>query len=505
MSIDLSLDRIQILFTHLPRYDRPTCHIAGTNGKGSVSALLTSIFRSSTPPYRVGRYNSPHLVSIYDCITIDDVPVSQEVYKDARARVEKANGDHAIGATSFEVLTLTALQIFQDLQVDIAVVEVGMGGRLDATNVIPDDCILVSALTAVDLDHQAFLGNTVTEITREKAGIARAGKPLILALQPHSSVNLVVQEACDQAGAELVQAIVPSIRPWDDNVDGVRKLEVKLTPEHFIPPTPQPIQISLRCFSVPLQASLPLQGEHQLDNLGTALSMVSTLLTDPANSTLALNLRSRITQRTVQEGIRSTVWNGRLSFHRLSASPGSSRSEQGREDLLVLADGAHNPASSATLASYVAKVFAQTQGPRSDRAPRTITLSYMLALSHSPPKTPLQTLSPLLPPTIPVHEDVTVKINVALLRFTPPEGMPWVKSVPPSELRDVVAARCPGAQIWSAADDAALDGQLAQALEWIKKQHAGADGAVGEGVVVVAGSLYLVADFYRLLPSVAYD
>ncbi|THH27760.1 hypothetical protein EUX98_g6429 [Antrodiella citrinella] len=495
--MDLSLDRIRNLLAFLPRYNRPTCHIAGTNGKGSVSAYLTSILRASS--YRVGRYNSPHLVSVYDCITIDDVPVAPAVYSEARNRVEKANSEHGTGATSFEVLTLTALQVFQDLQVDIAVMEVGMGGRLDATNVIPDHCILVSALTSVDLDHQAFLGNTVAEIAREKVGIARPGRPFILAPQKHTSVNLVAQEVCEKVGAELVQALVPSIRPWDEATDGPRRVAVSLTAERFLPPEPQPIQINLRCFTEPLQALLPLQGKHQLTNLGTALWMISTLLValPSANSWPTLNLKTRITPQTVHDGIQSTVWNGRLSFHKLPTG-------QEKQDLLVLADGAHNPASSTTLSAYITDVFARVLSDpwsTSSAEKRSITLTYILSLSHSPPKTPLQTLTPLLPPTLPAHASskIDVKVNVAFLRFTPPEGMPWVKSVPPSKLRSVVASLCPEAQVWSAADDAPLDGQLKEALEWTKERHLSGDGTVGEGMVVLAGSLYLVADFYRLL------
>lgn len=448
----------------------------------------------------MGRYNSPHLVSVYDCITIDDVPVTADVYATARQRVKKANDDHGTGATSFEVLTLTALQVFQDLQVDIAVVEVGMGGRLDATNVIPDDCILVSALTSVDLDHQAFLGNTVAEIAREKVEIARAGKPFVLSPQRHASVNLVVQEVCEKIGAELVPAIVPSIRPWNEAVDGTKRIKTALTAEQFLRPEPQPIQVSLRCFSEPMQALLPLQGEHQLANLGTALTMVSTLLIQPSFANLSLDLKTRITQETVRKGIQSTVWNGRLSFHKLPASFDSTDTSHAKQDLLVLADGAHNPASSATLSAYIEKVISQVLSSSSVTEPRTITLTYILSLSHSPPKTPLQTLFPLLPTSLPsLPPNIDVKINVALLRFTPPEGMPWVKSVPPSELQTVVASLCPEAQIWAALDDASPEGQLQEALKWASGRHMREAGRAVEGMVVLAGSLYLVADFYRLL------
>ena len=183
MSIDLSLDRLRILISHLPPYTRPTCHIAGTNGKGSVSALLSTILQSLSSSLKVGRYNSPHLVSIYDCITIDNIPVSPASYNAAHAEVTEKDLEKGSKLSSFEILTLTALRVFEREKVDVAVVEVGMGGRLDATNIIPDNSILVSALTAVGLDHQFFLGDTVGKIAFEKAGIARKKTPFVLGFQ----------------------------------------------------------------------------------------------------------------------------------------------------------------------------------------------------------------------------------------------------------------------------------------------------------------------------------
>ncbi len=118
--INLGLDRIRALLTHLPAYTRPTCHIAGTNGKGSATALLSSILQASS--YRVGRFNSPHLVSIHDSITIDNVPVSHAKYAEIRQRVEAADSQHAIGASNFELLAATALQIFEAAAIDIAVI-----------------------------------------------------------------------------------------------------------------------------------------------------------------------------------------------------------------------------------------------------------------------------------------------------------------------------------------------------------------------------------------------
>ncbi|KAJ3480848.1 hypothetical protein NLI96_g8058 [Meripilus lineatus] len=519
MSIDLSLDRIRILLRHLPPFTRPTCHIAGTNGKGSVSALLTSILQASSPPYRVGRYNSPHLISIHDCITIDNEPISNATYIDARNRVEATNTQHKIGASNFELLTSVAFLIFEEAKVDIAIIEVGMGGRLDATNVIADECILASALTAVDLDHQAFLGGTVSDITREKVAIARKGKPFILGPQKYPEVVTVAQEITTNLNADLIHSTVPAARrfrdPDTDRNDGKLQSTLSLLPSSFTQPPSQPLEVTVPCFPEPLQMRLPLQGEHQIANLGTALSIISALLTHSscAQWDPILHMHERISVSSVCRGIENTTWPGRLSFHKFpilipSQSPPSSPHKQ---ELIVLVDGAHNPASSSTLSKYISNLFGSIFGASKrsisqDPAPisrtRRITLTYILSLSHSPPKTPLQTLSPLLPPKdIAVPNGAILNINVALVPFTPPDGMPWVKSVPPADLKKVITTLIPNARIYCPSDDGPADGssQLENALKWAGESQISGDGQIGEGLIVIAGSLYLVADFYRLL------
>ncbi|THV05198.1 Mur ligase [Dendrothele bispora CBS 962.96] len=351
--------------------------------------------------------------------------------------------------------------------------EVGMGGRLDATNVIPDNCIAVSALTAVDLDHQAFLGDTVSDITREKAAISRKGKPFVLGKQKHLEVERVCRQVVAEAGGVFLHAAEAVKREWDDSIDGPPPGPCSFLPFGFVRPPPQPVEVALPCFIDRICARLPLHGEHQLDNLGLAASIISVLASHPACS--SLNLRGRISVDAVIRGIETTKWPGRLSFHTIDCG------EDKR--LIVLADGAHNPASSMTLARYIKELL---QNVRS----KTLTLTYILGLSYSPPKTPLQTLSPLLLPDL-GDTDISIKVRIAILRFSPPEGMPWVKSVPPSELRSVVDNLCPDAEIWVGQDDSTKD--LLAALKWA------ADGKDGEQLVVLAGSLYLVADFYRVL------
>ena len=543
MSIDLSLDRLRILISHLPPYTRPTCHIAGTNGKGSVSALLSTILQSSS--LKVGRYNSPHLVSIYDCITIDNIPVSPASYNAAHAEVTEKDFEKGTKLSSFEILTLTALRVFEREQVDVAVVEVGVGGRLDATNIIPDDSILVSALTAVDLDHQFFLGDTVGKIAFEKAGIARKKRPFVLGFQNPAHAQQVetsVKKVVDEVGAVLVPAVAVLERDWDATVDGSppeSSFSLLSSSQTSQSPSPQPVKISLSCFSYPLQALLPLYGAHQLDNLGTALTVINALLTDPScNETLIRNssprstsasLKNIITLKSVARGIKETKWPGRLSFHtvHLPSSP-STPNEAPPPPFLVLADGAHNPASAKTLGDYVTHLLYQTiastkEGPNYQARRKkpiciNLNITYILSLSHSPPKTPLQTLSPLFPLGIPNFGDIAVSttISVGLLRFTPPEGMPWIKCVPSTEVEEVVKGLVPDANVWVVPDAAdVVDGDaqvengpegknesaMEKALRWAagKRKENEEDGVEQANLVVLAGSLYLVADFYRFL------
>ncbi|KAH9851596.1 Mur ligase [Lenzites betulinus] len=505
MSIDLSLDRIRKLLDVLPPYKRTTIHVAGTNGKGSVCALVSSILSAAN--LVVGRFNSPHLVSILDCICIGNKPISAEAYTSARETVERANNDNSIGASNFELLACTALCAFENSAVDIVVLEVGMGGRLDATNAVPDDCIIVSALTAVDLDHQAFLGDTVGAISREKSAIARPGRPFVIGPQMHPAVVDVACSIVEEAGGEVAPLATVTPTDWDDAADGPPPAQ----DDALKAPRPRPVWVTMASFAEPVRALLPLHGEHQLANLQIAAGIISAALTHPSSRESGLRLQDRITPGTVARGIANTRWPGRLSYHTLSLPSQTPGGSSNTVDFQILADGAHNPASATALAEYLADLLGKPSGSSS----RPLTLTFILALSHSPPKTPAQTLAPLLALHKRLAEHREVRIGAALLRFTPPEGMPWVRSVPPSELRAAISASAPPTgptiDLWldSDADADSAGGEarpeasaapLARALSWAAGRQEQA-GARADALVVLAGSLYLVADFYRLLAT----
>ncbi|KAK0188163.1 Mur ligase [Armillaria mellea] len=438
MSIDLTLDRIRDISRYLPLYTRPTIHIAGTNGKGSVAAFVSSILGTSDPPSSVGRFNSPHLLSVHDSIVIDNKAVTPDVYSHASLLVETASEEHDLPISSFEKLTLTALLIFEGAKVDFVVLEVGMGGRLDATNVIPDECILLSALATVDLDHQAFLGTTVTAIAKEKAAIARRGKPFVLGYQVHA------REAVMSVDGILFGALPVSAH-------GPEPPSFSMSGPVWHSPPPSPVQAYLPSLSEDIITCLPLHGDHQVQNLGLALGVVDALV-----SRYRI-VRDRLTAAGIARGIKQTEWPGRLSFHSVDLDG---------QEMPVLVDGAHNRASSECLARYLTQLVSSTE--------QSITVTYILALSHSPPKTPLETLAPLFS-----IGGARVLFRVAVVQFLPPEGMPWVKAEDTLVMKETVRILSPDAEI---CED---QSSLLHVLQWARESS-------GNGL----------ADFYRLLKRI---
>ncbi|KAI0250773.1 Mur ligase [Lactifluus subvellereus] len=490
--MDLSLERIKALLSCLPPYTLPTIHIAGTNGKGSVSSFVASILQASG--FTVGRFNSPHLVSVLDSILLNGEPVALDAYNRARRLVEDADSGSDVGATSFELLTATALTLFELAKLDVVVLEVGMGGRADATNAVSDDCVLVSALTAVDLDHQKFLGDTVDRIATEKAGIARKGRPFVVGPQRYPDVLVSVRTAVEEIGAELVYAEPATTRTWDEAVDGPSEPVASGPPSPSLvrtTATARAVSLSLPCFPHPINTQLPLHGDHQLDNLGVAVTIISSLLTD-SSSVRRLPFQSNITPSNIAAGVRSTSWAGRLSFHDVPLSrlvPPRNGTEDRNDSLAVLVDGAHNPASASALASYLSQLLQATSVGDSDDV---LNLTFIVGLSHSPPKTPSQTLLPLLSFERPTN--IKIKVSAAALEFTPVDGMPWVRPVPSSEIREVILDIDREINIWIPGEGERET--VGNALVWAheeQRKHG------GKGLVCLAGSLYLVADFYRIL------
>jgi dihydrofolate synthase / folylpolyglutamate synthase len=312
LGMKFGLETMQALVAQLghPERAQPSLLVAGTNGKGSVVAYADSVLRAGG--LRVGRYTSPHLVRVNERIAVAGRAISDRALDDAVGRVQAAAealaraGALPASPTFFEVLTAAAFLHFQCARVDVAVLEIGMGARLDATNVADP---LASAIVTVDRDHEAYLGTTLAAIAREKAGVLREGRVTVLGPMAEEARGAIVEEA-QRRGARLA--------------DTTRDTEVRPAPRGVDLATPAGIYRGLR----------PLPGAHQRANLAVAVR----LLEEARASGLAVDFSA------TAKGIARTRWPGRL------------QRIPGRPPLIV--DGAHNPAAARALAEEL-----RGQGP----------------------------------------------------------------------------------------------------------------------------------------------
>ena len=201
--MDLGLSRITRLVrgTHklLPW---KAVHIAGTNGKGTTSRYLEALLERSN--ITVGIFNSPHLVDRHDCVRVHGRTVFEDIFLHCEEVVKQRNADAEIGATSFELLTATAFEVFNHAKVNVGIVECGLGGRLDATNVLLPDEKLCSIITRIGLDHQDVLGDTIEQIATEKAGIIKPGVPVVVDCANLLSVKQVIRDYAEDSGSTYV-------------------------------------------------------------------------------------------------------------------------------------------------------------------------------------------------------------------------------------------------------------------------------------------------------------
>jgi dihydrofolate synthase/folylpolyglutamate synthase len=305
----LGLDRMSALLEGLgsPHRAGEFVHVAGTNGKGSACAMIESGVRAAG--VKTGLYTSPHLAEPVERIRISGRPVSQEVFAAAFDRVHEvaerliASGALEAHPTYFETVTAMAFVVFREAEVRVSVTEVGLGGRLDATNVVLPR---LAVITPVDFDHEAFLGKSLETIAAEKAGILKRGVPAVFALQrPEAARTLAAAAAA--LGIEPV---------WTSDW---RVEDLALYPGGS-------------CFrmvgSMDLRIDCPLAGEHQVGNAVTAAVALDQL---------------GFPGEAIREGIRQARWPGRLE--RVLAAPE------------IILDGAHNPAGARALAAYINRFF----------------------------------------------------------------------------------------------------------------------------------------------------
>ena len=315
------LERIESLLDLLgqPQKAYPSVHLTGTNGKTSTTRMIDSLLRSFG--LRTGRYTSPHLQDVRERIALDGEPCTEGVFAAAWAdvapyvemvdRAARARGADPV--TYFELLTAMAFSAFADAPVDVAIVEVGLGGLWDATNVMGSQ---VAVVTPISLDHQRYLGTTVEAIATEKAGIIHAGATAILSAQPPAAAQVLLKH-CAEVGATVAREGIEF---------AVSRRQVAVGGQ----------LLSLRGVAGTYdEVFLPLHGAHQASNAAAALAAVEAFL-GAGQTTLALD--------AVQEGFANADSPGRLEVVRSSPT--------------TILDGAHNPAGAAALATALKEEFA---------------------------------------------------------------------------------------------------------------------------------------------------
>ncbi len=326
--IDLSLDRVLRLLEALGRpQDRlpPVIHVAGTNGKGSTVAFLRAIAEAAGMGVHV--LTSPHLVRFAERIRVAGTLIAEPALAAILARVEAANAGQPI--TFFEITTAAALLAFAETPADLCLIEVGLGGRFDATNVI--DRPAVSVIAPIDYDHQDFLGSELSRIAWEKAGIVKAGRPVICAHQS-AEAALVIEAEAEALGARLIAAG----RDFDAFGQSGRLV----------------FQDGARLIDLPHPS---LYGAHQFGNAGVAVA-AALALNDP-----------RIDEAALAKGVAGAIWPARMQ--RLASGPLAAKAMAHGADLWL--DGGHNPHAARALADVA-------QGMRArDGRPLTIVIGLL--------------------------------------------------------------------------------------------------------------------------------
>jgi dihydrofolate synthase/folylpolyglutamate synthase len=298
--------------------------IAGTNGKGSTAATLASIVQ--TAGYRTGLYTSPHLLRVNERIQINQELISDAEFAVIYDRVERCahelveRGELPWHPSFFEMLTAMAFEYFASAGVELAVLEVGLGGRLDATNIVDP---LISVITDIDFDHQNYLGNTLPEIAHEKAGILRP-KGTVVLLPQHPIVNETLGKEIMGRDARAVSAVknMPSMTPGADELT-----RHTATSQN---------QFTLPVMDKEIRVDFPLAGRHQLRNLALAITAAEELN----------KFGFRVAAEDIEQGIRSTSWPAR--FQVIPAADGFPE---------VVLDVAHNPAGAWALRSALSTFY----------------------------------------------------------------------------------------------------------------------------------------------------
>jgi dihydrofolate synthase/folylpolyglutamate synthase len=319
--IKLGLDNtVKLLFlSGNPQNYFPAIHIAGTNGKGSTSAIIASVFQAAG--FRTGLFTSPHLVSFTERIKVDNENISESEVVSLTEEIIDTIQDSRfkMAPTFFEFVTAMGFLYFKRKNVDWAVVETGMGGRLDATNVLLPEA---SVITSINYDHGEFLGNTISAIAEEKAGIIKDGVPVITSAQERSAMDAIKKKTEEKNAGLFIYGRDFSATVKTENTSGsVFNYNGDSNYEDLI---------------------ISLPGRHQVLNAALALKTIEVISQKPLPNV------SRLTPDAIRAGLGNIKWQGRLEF--ISKEPP------------ILIDGAHNPSASAVLAETLRKNFLSQYG-----------------------------------------------------------------------------------------------------------------------------------------------
>ena len=338
---DLAHMRVLLAAMDHPERAFPSVLIAGTNGKGSTAATLASILGASG--LKTGLYTSPHLVRINERIRVNGEEISDDDFARLHGEVDRVaeklvgEGQLPWHPSFFEMMTAIAFAHFARERVGIAVLEVGMGGRLDATNVVEP---LVSVIADIALDHQKFLGNTVGEIAREKVGIIRSGG-VVVTLPQQPEANDVIGNTILDRGARGVSAVqyVPPVSPGSTqySVLGTQRTSSSAERVENDDAAQYRQEYPLQVMGTEILVETPLVGRHQLRNVALAVAAAEELW--------KLGFAG-ITAQSIERGIRETRWPGR--FHVLAARAGWPE---------IVLDVAHNPAGAWALRSALSERY----------------------------------------------------------------------------------------------------------------------------------------------------
>lgn len=436
--LELGLERILLVLAALgdPQRDYPCIHVAGTNGKGSVCAMVESVLAESG--YRVGKFVSPFLKCPRDSVSINKVTLSEDSWTSAVARVQSKCVECAVTLTTFELWTAAAFVAFRSV-VDVAVIEVGVGGRGDATNVIPAPAVAV--VTSISMDHVELLGPTLADIARHKAGIIKAAGTVVLSPGQSPEVIEVMRDEATRFGARLVEPRLLAVEATAP-ARGTRTAEEA---------------------STGLKVPIALKGSFQVGNTTAALAALRVLQGSGAFD--------RITDASIIAGFAAVRWPGRLEQVQLripSSAAASNAGDAAPRSLDFLLDGGHNEGALPLVRETIDDLIAA-------RAYQRVVFVFGGTSSR-----PLESTLPHL---------IRPGDTVLGVPFSIPEGMPWVKCHSPASIVAAVEAIFPGNICCATACES-----LADALSRISGDP---ELSSPSTLRVCCGSLYLVADAYR--------